>query len=63
MGTDSARSRRSRFPATPRIIWCYVGTAAFTGDAVLGEGSVFVAPDPGALVAYLDGLTRLGSAG
>lgn len=37
-----------------------VGTAALTGDAVLGEGSVFIAPDPGALVAYLDGLTRLG---
>ncbi len=29
---------------------------AFTGDAVLGEGSVFVAGD---LVAYLDGLRRL----
>jgi glyoxylase-like metal-dependent hydrolase (beta-lactamase superfamily II) len=37
-----------------------VGTAALTGDAVLGEGSVFIAPDPGALVGYLDGLTRLG---
>jgi glyoxylase-like metal-dependent hydrolase (beta-lactamase superfamily II) len=36
------------------------GTAALTGDAVLGEGSVFIAPDPGALVAYLDGLARLG---
>jgi glyoxylase-like metal-dependent hydrolase (beta-lactamase superfamily II) len=35
------------------------GTAALTGDAVLGEGSVFIAPDPGALVAYLDGLARL----
>lgn len=35
------------------------GTAAFTGDAVLGEGSVFIAPDPGALAGYLDGLTRL----
>jgi glyoxylase-like metal-dependent hydrolase (beta-lactamase superfamily II) len=35
------------------------GTAALTGDAVLGEGSVFIAPDPGALVAYLDGLRRL----
>ena len=35
------------------------GPAAFTGDAVLGEGSVFIAPDPGALVAYLDGLRRL----
>jgi glyoxylase-like metal-dependent hydrolase (beta-lactamase superfamily II) len=31
----------------------------FTGDAVLGEGSVFVAPDPGALGAYLGGLERL----
>jgi glyoxylase-like metal-dependent hydrolase (beta-lactamase superfamily II) len=35
------------------------GTAALTGDAVLGEGSVFIAPDAGALVAYLDGLRRL----
>ena len=32
---------------------------AMTGDAVLGEGSVFVAPDPGALAGYLDGLSRL----
>jgi glyoxylase-like metal-dependent hydrolase (beta-lactamase superfamily II) len=36
-----------------------VGTACFTGDAVLGEGSVFVAADPGALVGYLAGLQRL----
>jgi glyoxylase-like metal-dependent hydrolase (beta-lactamase superfamily II) len=35
------------------------GTACFTGDAVLGEGSVFVAPDPGALRGYLAGLERL----
>jgi len=35
------------------------GTVCFTGDAVLGEGSVFVAPDPGALAAYLTGLRRL----
>ena len=35
------------------------GTAALTGDAVLGEGSVFVSPYPGALAAYLDGLRRL----
>lgn len=35
------------------------GTAALTGDAVLGEGSVFIAPHAGALVAYLDGLRRL----
>jgi len=32
---------------------------AFTGDAVLGEGSVFIAPDPGALAGYLAGLARL----
>jgi glyoxylase-like metal-dependent hydrolase (beta-lactamase superfamily II) len=31
----------------------------FTGDAVLGEGSVFIAPDPGALTGYLAGLDRL----
>ncbi|HWX86970.1 MAG TPA: MBL fold metallo-hydrolase [Solirubrobacteraceae bacterium] len=31
----------------------------FTGDAVLGEGSVFIAPDPGALAGYLDALQRL----
>jgi glyoxylase-like metal-dependent hydrolase (beta-lactamase superfamily II) len=32
---------------------------AFTGDSVLGEGSVFISPYPGALVAYLEGLARL----
>jgi glyoxylase-like metal-dependent hydrolase (beta-lactamase superfamily II) len=31
----------------------------FTGDAVLGAGSVFIAPDPGALSGYLAGLRRL----
>jgi len=35
------------------------GTAALTGDAVLGEGSVFISPDPGALVGYLAALARL----
>ncbi len=35
------------------------GDAAMTGDAVLGEGSVFTAPDPGALASYLDALGRL----
>lgn len=33
--------------------------AAFTGDAVLGTGSVFIAPAPGALAGYLAGLRRL----
>jgi glyoxylase-like metal-dependent hydrolase (beta-lactamase superfamily II) len=36
-----------------------VGSAALTGDAVLGEGSVFIAPDPGALTRYLEGLGEL----
>jgi glyoxylase-like metal-dependent hydrolase (beta-lactamase superfamily II) len=31
----------------------------FTGDGVLGEGSVFIAPDPSALRGYLDALERL----
>jgi glyoxylase-like metal-dependent hydrolase (beta-lactamase superfamily II) len=35
------------------------GGACFSGDAVLGEGSVFVAPDPGALRGYLAALGRL----
>lgn len=33
--------------------------ALFTGDAVLGEGSVFVAPGPGALRGYLAALSAL----
>ena len=37
------------------------GTTVFSGDAVLGEGSVFIAPDPGALAAYLHALERLKS--
>ena len=35
------------------------GRALFTGDAVLGHGSVYVAPDPGALRGYLAALDRL----
>jgi glyoxylase-like metal-dependent hydrolase (beta-lactamase superfamily II) len=35
------------------------GPVAFTGDAVLGEGSVFIWPYPGALSEYLQGLERL----
>ena len=35
------------------------GAACFTGDAVLAESSVFVAPDPGALRGYLAALRRL----
>jgi glyoxylase-like metal-dependent hydrolase (beta-lactamase superfamily II) len=36
-----------------------IGQVGFTGDAVLGEGSVFISPDPGAMGAYLNGLARL----
>jgi len=35
------------------------GGACFTGDAVLGEGSVFVAPHPGSLAGYLRALAWL----
>jgi glyoxylase-like metal-dependent hydrolase (beta-lactamase superfamily II) len=35
------------------------GRACFTGDAVLGEGSVFIAPHEGALAGYLRALERL----
>ncbi len=36
-----------------------VDGVALTGDAVLGEGSVFIYPDPGALAGYLTALERL----
>ena len=35
------------------------GDALFSGDAVLGHGSVFIAPDPGALRGYLQALDHL----
>ncbi|MFL5824663.1 MAG: MBL fold metallo-hydrolase [Solirubrobacteraceae bacterium] len=35
------------------------GEVAFTGDAVLGQGSVFISPYPGALRTYLDALDQL----
>jgi len=35
------------------------GRVAFTGDTVLGAGSVFVAPGEGSLTAYMDSLRRL----
>jgi glyoxylase-like metal-dependent hydrolase (beta-lactamase superfamily II) len=36
-----------------------VGRTCFTGDTVLGSGSVFIAPGEGSLSAYLDSLRRL----
>lgn len=44
--------------APDHVVYLY-RDIAFTGDAVLGEGSVFIAPDRGAMAAYLDGLTVL----
>ena len=35
------------------------GDVGLTGDAVLGEGSVFIYPDAGAMAGYLDALARL----
>jgi len=39
------------------------GGACMTGDAVLGEGSVFVAPGPGSLAGYLESLRGLSARG
>jgi glyoxylase-like metal-dependent hydrolase (beta-lactamase superfamily II) len=36
-----------------------LGDVCFTGDTVLGAGSVFIAPGEGSLSAYLDSLRRL----
>ena len=44
---------------TPGHLAYLLGDVVFTGDAVLGEGSVFLAPDPGALRGYLTALERL----
>jgi glyoxylase-like metal-dependent hydrolase (beta-lactamase superfamily II) len=44
---------------TPDHVVYLWGRVAFTGDAVLGEGSVFVADEPGAMAGYLEGLRRL----
>jgi glyoxylase-like metal-dependent hydrolase (beta-lactamase superfamily II) len=43
-------------PDSVSLIW---GGVCFTGDTVLGTGSVFIAPGEGSLSAYLDSLRRL----
>jgi glyoxylase-like metal-dependent hydrolase (beta-lactamase superfamily II) len=45
--------------AADHLVFVYDDRLAFTGDAVLGVGSVFIAPDGGSLGGYLDGLRRL----
>jgi glyoxylase-like metal-dependent hydrolase (beta-lactamase superfamily II) len=43
----------------PDHVALVAGPLCFTGDAILGEGSVFIAPDAGALSGYLAALERL----
>jgi glyoxylase-like metal-dependent hydrolase (beta-lactamase superfamily II) len=44
---------------SPDSVCLIAGGLCFTGDTVLGEGSVFISPDEGSLSAYLDSLRRL----
>ena len=44
---------------SPDSVSLVVGRACFTGDTVLGRGSVFIAPGEGSLSAYLGSLRRL----
>jgi glyoxylase-like metal-dependent hydrolase (beta-lactamase superfamily II) len=47
--------------APDHLAWVLDGRVGFTGDAVLGEGSVFVTPGRGSLSGYLAALERLRS--
>jgi glyoxylase-like metal-dependent hydrolase (beta-lactamase superfamily II) len=44
---------------SPDSVCLVVGRLCFTGDTVLGSGSVFIAPGEGSLSAYLASLRRL----
>ena len=44
---------------SPDSVCLLAGGICFTGDTVLGEGSVFISPDEGSLSAYLASLRRL----
>jgi glyoxylase-like metal-dependent hydrolase (beta-lactamase superfamily II) len=44
---------------SPDSVCLIAGGACFTGDTVLGSGSVFIAPGEGSLSAYLASLCRL----
>ena len=44
---------------SPDSVCLVAGRACFTGDTVLGSGSVFIAPGEGSLAAYLASLGRL----
>ncbi len=47
--------------AADHVCFLY-GEVGFCGDLILGQGSTFVPPDGGSLIAYLDSLERLGAA-
>jgi glyoxylase-like metal-dependent hydrolase (beta-lactamase superfamily II) len=44
---------------SPDSVCLVAGPVCFTGDTVLGSGSVFIAPGEGSLSTYLDSLRRL----
>jgi glyoxylase-like metal-dependent hydrolase (beta-lactamase superfamily II) len=44
---------------SPDSVCLLAGRICFTGDTVLGRGSVFIAPGEGSLSAYLESLRRL----
>jgi glyoxylase-like metal-dependent hydrolase (beta-lactamase superfamily II) len=44
---------------SPDSVCLLRGPVCFTGDTVLGEGSVFITPGRGSLAAYLDSLRKL----
>lgn len=46
---------------SPDSVCLLMGRVCFTGDTVLGQGSVFIAPGEGSLSAYLESLRRLRS--
>ena len=62
-GTGRAEAGPFRVVPTPghspdHVVFV-LGEVVFCGDLVLGEGSTFVPPDGGSLIAYLESLERL----
>jgi glyoxylase-like metal-dependent hydrolase (beta-lactamase superfamily II) len=59
-GEDDGPFRAIATPGHSADSVCLImGGVCFTGDTVLGAGSVFIAPGEGSLSAYLDSLRRL----
>ena len=62
--TDGEEHAGLRAIATPghaadHVCLMTADRVCFSGDLVLGEGSTFVPPDGGSLIAYMDSLARL----